>query len=330
MHLLALVRSVGARRRLARSAAGWARVTLIDSATTAESALRVHCVDALILELDSADDVGANEAFVRRVRESFPKLPVVLYAPLTRDTARRIMHLANAGADELLLADQDDGGDGLESLVIRAHVSRCAARAIDAMGDQLPAAARAILVQCMHLARKPLSVAARARAVGVNRKTLVNRLGAAGLPGPETVISWCRLLIACELLEDRGRSVERVALLLGFGSGAALRNMFRRYLGARSERAPRVSGPRDSGSSVVREPWASPTVFPSGYAACSSSDCKLARQSTFCWSRSAPYPLPCRIPDEQAETRRKAVISMRLVWRVRLMSIRDPHMRCAS
>ena len=245
MHLLALVRSLGARTRLARAAAGWARVTLLHSASTAEHALRVDCVDALILELDPTDDVGANEAFVRRVRESFPSLPVVLYAPLTRDTARRIMRLANAGADELLLDDQDEGGDGLHRLIIRAHVSRCAARTMDVMGDRLPASARAILVQCMHLARKPLSVAALARAVGVNRKTLVNRLGAAGLPGPETLISWSRLLLACELLEDRGRSVERVALLLGFGSGVALRNMCRRHLGL----AP--SALRESGAFVT-------------------------------------------------------------------------------
>lgn len=246
MHLLALVRSFSARRRLAHVAAGWARVTLLHSAGSAEHALRVQCVDALILELDPADDVGAHEAFVRRVRESFPSLPVVLYAPLTPDTAKRIMRLANAGADELLLEDQGEVEDGLQRLVFRAHVSRCAARVIDAMGGRLPASTRAILVQCMHLARTPLSVAALARAVGVNRKTLVNRLGAAGLPGPETVISWCRVLLACELLEDRGRSVERVALLLGFGSGVALRNMFRRHLGL----AP----------SALREPGALETV----------------------------------------------------------------------
>src|SRR5689334_5900104 len=164
MHLLALVRSFGARRRLARHADGWARVSLLDSPAAVEHALRVDSVDALILELDTADDVGASETFVRRVRDSFPSLPVVLYAPLTRDMARRIMRLANAGADDLLLADQDEEGHGLQRLVMRAHVTRCAARAIDALDDRLPAATRAILVQCVHLARKPLSVSALAQA----------------------------------------------------------------------------------------------------------------------------------------------------------------------
>jgi AraC-like DNA-binding protein len=187
-------------------------------------------VDALLLELDTAATVGLHEAFVRRVRESFPSLPIVLYAPLTRDAAKQIMRLANAGADELLLEEQDEERHALQRLIIRAHVSRCAARSIGALGHRLPASTRAILTHSIHLADKPLSVEGLARAVGVNRKTLVNRLGAVGLPGPETVISWCRLLLACELLEDRGRSVERVALLLGFGSGVALRNMFRRHL----------------------------------------------------------------------------------------------------
>jgi transcriptional regulator GlxA family with amidase domain len=47
------------------------------------------------------------------------------------------------------------------------------------------------------------------------------------------MIQWCRLLIAARMLEDPGRAVEHVALLLDFPSGASLRNMLKRYTGLR-------------------------------------------------------------------------------------------------
>ena len=49
--------------------------------------------------------------------------------------------------------------------------------------------------------------------------------------GASAMIAWCRLITAARLLEDPGRTVEQVALLLDFPSGASLRNMLKRYTG---------------------------------------------------------------------------------------------------
>ena len=72
-----------------------------------------------------------------------------------------------------------------------------------------------------------------ADALNVHRKTLVARLSGANLPTPSALISWCRILVAARLLEDPGRSVEQVALLLEFPSGTSMRNMMKRYTGLR-------------------------------------------------------------------------------------------------
>ncbi len=80
--------------------------------------------------------------------------------------------------------------------------------------------------------------------MGVHRKTLVDRLKAARMPSPRAMIGWCRLLIAARMLDDPGRTVEQVALKLDFPSGAALRNMFKRYTGLRTTEVRENGGVR--------------------------------------------------------------------------------------
>jgi transcriptional regulator GlxA family with amidase domain len=63
----------------------------------------------------------------------------------------------------------------------------------------------------------------------VNRRTLHSRLRAAGLPAPEQVIGWTRLLLAAALLEASDGSVASIAARLGFSSESALRGMLVRY-----------------------------------------------------------------------------------------------------
>ena len=45
------------------------------------------------------------------------------------------------------------------------------------------------------------------------------------------MLGWCRLLAAAILLEEDGRAVDHVSFELGFASGAAFRNMLKRYTG---------------------------------------------------------------------------------------------------
>jgi transcriptional regulator GlxA family with amidase domain len=86
-----------------------------------------------------------------------------------------------------------------------------------------------------------VTVADAAAALGVHRKTLVDRLATAQLPTPSAMIAWCRLTLAAQMLEDPARSVEQIALLLDFSSAASLRNMLKRYTGL-SPREVRENG----------------------------------------------------------------------------------------
>jgi AraC-like DNA-binding protein len=189
-------------------------------------------IDLLIVDADALAALELGE-LVRRLRRSYPSVPLILYSRLTDDAMHSTLRLAKAGIDEVILEGKDDDRRTLERIALTAHRSRCAERSLTAVGATLSPHVREILAETLETPGRRVEVEELADALGVTRKTLVNRLTAAGLPGPETVISWCRLLMACELLEDPGRTVEQVALLLGFGSGVALRNMFRRHLRAR-------------------------------------------------------------------------------------------------
>jgi AraC-like DNA-binding protein len=60
----------------------------------------------------------------------------------------------------------------------------------------------------------------------------VRRLSDAGFPPPRRLITWGRLIVAAQLLEDPLRSADAVSIALDFPSGSAFRNTCQRYLHA--------------------------------------------------------------------------------------------------
>lgn len=195
-----------------------------------------------VVVVDLRDRTGAPTLdVVRTIREEFPSVPVVAYCTLTPDTSRDILALARAGVNDLILRGVDDVGVTLRSVITTAQEHCGAKHVLEAIGPLVPPSVVPFLRYCLEHARQALSVADVASALGVHRKTLVDRLAGASLPTPSAMIAWCRLTLAARMLEDPGRSVEQVALLLDFSSGTALRNMLKRYTGL-SPREVRENG----------------------------------------------------------------------------------------
>jgi AraC-like DNA-binding protein len=141
--------------------------------------------------------------------------------------------MVRAGISGILFRGLDDVGAALRSALGHAD-ERCLARLVtDAMAPAVPPEARVLIEFCMEHARSAPTVAEIASELGVHRKTLVNWMMQAHLPTPSAVTAWCRILLAARRLDEPGRSVEHVALDLGFGSASELRNMLRRYTGLR-------------------------------------------------------------------------------------------------
>ncbi|HYV98812.1 MAG TPA: AraC family transcriptional regulator, partial [Gemmatimonadaceae bacterium] len=148
-----------------------------------------------------------------------------------------------AGAAEILQTGDDDLRRVFASVLASAGHRVKSRRLLEQLEPLVPPQAKPILQYLIEKGDTPLSIEQAAAAVGIARRTLEKRLAALGYPPPETLIGWCRLLIAAQMLEDQGRSFDEVALELEFPSGMALRSMLKRYTGVSGRTARGGRGP---------------------------------------------------------------------------------------
>jgi AraC-like DNA-binding protein len=181
---------------------------------------------------------------VRRLRDEYPSVPIVMYLPMSAVVSGAVMDYARAGVSQLVFQGVDDLKASLRSAVDAALDQVSAAALGSDLDPLIPPTIVPFLRYCLEHARRNITVEEVASAMGVHRKTLVDRLNAARLPSPRSMIGWCRLLMAARLLDDPGRTIEQVALQLDFPSGAALRNMFKRYTGLRTTEVRQNGGVR--------------------------------------------------------------------------------------
>jgi AraC-like DNA-binding protein len=66
----------------------------------------------------------------------------------------------------------------------------------------------------------------------LSRRTLLRWCQRAGLPAPRRLLAWMRVMLACELLDDPGRTVLSVAHTSGYSSDSGLRRITQKFLGA--------------------------------------------------------------------------------------------------
>ena len=233
MTLVALVLDAGARARIGaavRGRGGMGETRFCARLAEVRQALGAGGVHALLVE---PDDAGGRptSALVREVRERFPRVTVVAYCAPRPARSGAIVDLVRAGAHQLLLRGVDDEGHSLR-LVIDEAEQRAAGELVRAQVRARVAEAAWPLAE-LYLTRlaQPPSIAEAAAALGVHRRTLLNRLQLAGCPPPAELRTWCRLFVAARLLEEPGRTVESVAHQLEFPSAGAFRNALKRSTG---------------------------------------------------------------------------------------------------
>ena len=125
----------------------------------------------------------------------------------------------------------DDAQCAFQTALQDAQRHNVADHVIAAIADAVPPIGRPLMELYLRGADGPMPVTEAARQLGVHRKTLRNRMDAAGLPAPADLRAWCRLFMAGRLLEEAGRTVESVAHQLEFTTGSALRNLIKRRTG---------------------------------------------------------------------------------------------------
>lgn len=182
-------------------------------------------------------------ALARGLHVQFPSVPVLVYYDPTVTTPRELLEFFDAGVTDVIQRDVDDVRRVMVSILASVGHKATTRRLLEVLRPSLPPTAVPILDYVLERANTPLSIDQAAAAIGIGRRTLYRRLDRLGYPPPETLIGWCRLLLAAHLLEDQGRTFDDVAAALSFPSGMALRSMLKRYVGVTGRRAREGSGP---------------------------------------------------------------------------------------
>ena len=227
--LVALVPDFEGRARVRRALSG-GDVRFVGGAEEMLEMVAVGGARAVIVSARDADG-SATAPLVRRLREGFPATVIVGYCEYGRSDD--IPSLVRAGVDDLIFRGADDIRLVLTEVLARAEQHTMAGIVLGALRGEIPSIAHGILAYFLEHAGDPPTVAGAAEALGLHRKTLVNRMAKAHLPPPSALIAWARLLAAARLLEDAGRSVEQTAHVLNYESPNALRNMLKRHTGLR-------------------------------------------------------------------------------------------------
>jgi AraC-like DNA-binding protein len=181
--------------------------------------------------LDLFTDGKANFDYARQLKLRFARITLVAYVTVTPQRARDLFDAGRAGFDGLLMADHDDSPLQLRSVIEQAEARGVAGLIRHRLGALHPLVRDAVLV-CVTRAHMRLTSHRLAEILSSSPRNLVARLTKDGFPSPQKLISWGRLIVAAQMLEDRNRSADSIARVLDFPSGSAFRNTCQRYLGA--------------------------------------------------------------------------------------------------
>lgn len=168
---------------------------------------------------------------VRQLRRLYPRLVTVAYVSVGPDRVRDVFDAGRAGIDGLVIADRDDAPTELWHILERAETRSVASGLRTALTTVDPTVRDAVLVAVTR-AHENLSGDGLAKLLSIPRRSLTKRLTHAGFPPPPRLLTWGRLIVAAQMLDDLNRSADAVSAALRFPSGSAFRNTCQRYLHA--------------------------------------------------------------------------------------------------
>jgi len=220
-----------AATRLRAAVRGRATFVEFADAQALLAALARDEIGLTVIELRGRDAQRALAA-LRLVLDSFPLHPIVAWCDFRTIDARDVLEVARLGVRDLLREDADDLPYTLGNAVASAMQRTVSHRIATALGELVPKRLLPVLEYALEHAGERLDRDVVAAAFGVSRRTLHNRLIAAGLPPTRTFLTWCRLLVATALLEQPGYTLDGVAGQLDYTDGNALSASLRRYTGS--------------------------------------------------------------------------------------------------
>jgi AraC-like DNA-binding protein len=168
---------------------------------------------------------------VRQLRRLYPRLVTVAYVSVAPDRIRDVFDAGRAGLDGLIIADRDDAPVDLWSILEQAE-TRSVANGLRTALATCDSTVRDAVLVAVTRAHDNLTGDGLAQLLSIPRRSLTKRLTHAGFPPPPRLLTWGRLIVAAQMLDDLNRSADAVSAALKFPSGSAFRNTCQRYVHA--------------------------------------------------------------------------------------------------
>ena len=227
--LAAMITDPQALQRLNAAVHGEHRLVHCTSWDALEKACQDDAVTLAILDLFA--EGKAHFDVIRRLKMRAERISLVAYVTVTPERARDLFDAGRAGLDGLLIAGQDDTPAAFRAVLERAE-ARGVAQLLRPRLTTFDAVVRDAIMVAVTRAHLRLTGQRLAEICGTSKRALLAALADAKCPPPQKLITWGRLIVAAQMLEDGQRTADGVARLLDFPSGSAFRNTCQRYLGA--------------------------------------------------------------------------------------------------
>ncbi|MBY0489479.1 MAG: AraC family transcriptional regulator [Gemmatimonadaceae bacterium] len=208
---------------------------LVELATQQEVRAAVRVGAILTLMVGAVDSKGYSLApLVVDIRADGSRIPIAAVCRLDSKDANNLVGLIHAGVDGILLSGSDDFASSLRRRVRECERNSVAKVVYRRVESELPTNLRALARFAADAGGEDFSVERAAQVIGIDRKTLLNRMRTIGRLEPRVFINRVRLTVAVGLIERTARPTETIAHELGFASAAAFRNMLARYSGRKT------------------------------------------------------------------------------------------------
>ncbi len=176
------------------------------------------------------------------LRVQFPFVPILGIFHGARSDLSAVARLGAVGVLDVIPADSAHSPDTLMAQLSRGQIESLVTRIWRLSSLEVAETVATVLRPAVRLAHAPISVPRLAAAMRMHERSLRKYCESKRLPSPQWIIGWARTLVIAYYLEEKGRSVQSIATLLGFASTARLDEHLRRYTGA-GAKALRVDTP---------------------------------------------------------------------------------------
>jgi AraC-like DNA-binding protein len=235
--LLVLHPNHGVQRRVSKACGDDYQFVLVPDWGALEEAVREGPPAAMVLvdPYDSGGEgVGAGELSPRlkELLQAYPSTAMIAAMPVRPETHEDVRQLGRWGIVQVIGIGHDDTVAAIARRLDGARGRPMRALLEQVLPPETSGRARAIIDAAADVVAMGEHGRDLAETMHLSRRTLLRWSQRAGLPPPRRLLAWMRVLLACELLDDPGRSVFSVARTAGYASDSGLRRITQKFLRA--------------------------------------------------------------------------------------------------